>query len=497
LPQTATSGVVSILFALALIPAAASAQAPARTWVVSGATLIDGTGARPVSPAVVVGQGDRIVCAGRAADCEIPRGAATVNAAGKWIIPGLIDTHVHLTWSDEFTGRAQLIRLAFGTTTTRDAGTPAQLQRTLAARSRADEPSLAEPRLVVSGLVSAGKNQQTPEAVTELVRNLAAQGVDAIKIKQDFPPDAFAALTREAHAFGLPVFGHTWGREGSFLPATLAAGIDGVSHMYTFSEYGSRADPSRPPAPQGLAYWVWTKELWNYQDDARLNDALEKLVQQRVWLEPMLVTEKHFTFDYPLPAGAEYLGEMRTVEQIVRDLLPVGDSGWLARGRRRQSIDAVYRKMCDFVGRFHARGGVVLTATDGLQPGIALLEEVARLAECGLSPMDALRAATEQPAIALNRADLGTVEAGKRADFVILDGDPLADPANLRRVHRVLKGGHVHDPASLLQPLVAEHGARQLTAWAIRAAGGSSILAVLGALTVIQHRRRRQRSAPA
>jgi imidazolonepropionase-like amidohydrolase len=484
---------VAVLLLAAPSPPA-RAQASGSAWAITGGVLIDGTGAPPLPASVIVGRGDRITCVGTAGDCGIPAGAATVSAAGKWVIPGLIDTHVHLNWGRERDARKdQLVRFAFGATATRDAGTPDQLEENLAARSRAESAEQPEPRVIVSGLVSAERGQGTAPAVAAIVQRLASLGVDAIKIKQEFSADALLAIGREADAAKLPVFGHTWGGKGSFLTAALDAGFDGVSHMYTFSELGNRADPARPPAPDGLAYWVWTKELWNYQDESRLRDASDRVLAHGAWIEPMFVTEKHFTFDYPLPRDVAYLGEVLSIEQLVRRALPVGDTGWPARRRRHERIDAVYAKMCEFVRRFHANGGMVVTGTDDIQPGLGLLDEVALLTECGFTPMEALRAATERAAAAVNRPDLGTLQAGMRGDLVILDGDPLDRPANLRRVFRVVKGGHVHDPAALLREVIADYDSRQRAAWSVRVAGGSTILAITGLLTIVQRRRRKRR----
>jgi imidazolonepropionase-like amidohydrolase len=469
----------------------------AASWAIKDAVLIDGTGASPLAGSVIVGRGDRIVCVGRVTDCQIPGDATIVNAAGKWVIPGLIDTHVHLNWgADNSAHDAQVIRLAFGTTTTREAGTPRQLEQNLAARRRTDMPDLSEPRLVVSGLVSPEGERQDAATVAAFVRHLADLGVDAVKIKREFDPEALRTIVSEAHARQLPVFGHTWSGHGSFLPAALAAGIDGVSHMYTFSEYAGQGNPARPPAPDGLAYWVWTKELWNYLDEARLREAADTLVRQHVWVEPMLVSEKYFTFPYPLPDDVAYLGEVRSLEQILRASLPIGDSGWPARRKRQARIDGVYGRMCEFVKELHQRGGVMVAGTDNLQPGPALLEEVGLLRECGLSPMDALQAATSRAAAVIGRHDLGTIEVDRLADLSVLDGDPLADAANLRRVWRVAKGGHFYDPAVLLAAVKAAHRNESRQVWTIRAAG-AGMLVVMTGLYASFHARRRRRSRAA
>jgi imidazolonepropionase-like amidohydrolase len=474
----------------AVLGRAATAQPPDALWAINGATLINGTGAPALAAAVILGRGARIVCVGSRQDCPIAPGTLVIEAAGKWVIPGLIDTHVHLDWArrPDDMRRAQLTRFAFGVTTTRDAGTPRNLSESLAARRRSGDPGVPEPRLVVSALVTRGDLQQrTGGNMADVVRGLAERGADAIKIKEERTDDEIHAVVSEAHALGLPVFGHTWWRQ-SRLDAALAAGIDGLSHMATISAYSPRADLKRPPAPDGIQFWVWSKESWNEQDDTRQQSAIQRMVDRGVWFEPMLINEQHFTFPYPLTDDESYLGEIPTLRALVRPWIPAGESGWPKASRRRERLAAVYERMCQFVGRFHARGGVVVTGTDDDQPGPALSEEVRLLTRCGLSPMSGLQAATQHAAVALNRADIGTVENGKLADLVILDADPLADPINLKRIWRVVKGGHVYDPQVLLEPIVKAYRRQLRRTYATRLLTAGGVLLAIGAIVAIRRR---------
>jgi imidazolonepropionase-like amidohydrolase len=484
---------VSILLVLLqVVPAAQSLEMP---WAITGTTLIDGTGAPPLKNAVVVGRGDHLTCVGRVSDCRLPEGTTIVEGTGKWMIPGLIDTHIHPNWSKRgSTPQWQAARLAFGITATRDAGTPGVLLANLARRETARLPNTAEPRLMVSAVVSQEHMERYDEHdVGRLVTRLAALGPDAIKLKREFTSDEYRSIVGAAHAAGLPVFGHTWGPSGSQLEPAVAAGVDGLSHMATFSAFGERADAGRPPEPEGLAYWIWVKEQWNYEDEARLSGAIAKIVAQGVWLEPMLVSEKYFTLPYPFPDDVSYLGDVLSLEQLLRTSLPVGDTGWVRRRLRRDRLAVVYAHMCDIVRQFHARGGVVITGTDDVAPGPGLLDEIGLLIGCGFTPMEALQAATAHAATALKQQDIGTIVPGKLADLVILNGDPLSDPANLRRVWRVVKGSQIYDPAVLMRPAIASYHARLLWAWGARIASG---VALAGMLTVLNvgYRRVRGRS---
>jgi len=475
-----------------LLCGSVGAQQPGTPWAIRGATVIDGTGTPAGAGFVILGVGERIACVGSEQACPIPGGASVITAAGKWVVPGLIDTHVHLNWSDAGgAARAQLVRFAFGITTTREAGTPGQLEANLSRRGPASLATAPEPRLVVSALVSE-ENEQTyrKNGAATLTRRLIALGADAIKIKREFDAEDLGSIVSEAHASGLPVFGHTWGPRGSNLGAALAAGIDGLAHMTTFSSFGDIGASARQTAPDGIDYWVWTREQWNHQDETRLASARDLVVQLGVWVEPMLVTEKYFTLPYPVPEDARYLAAVPSVRQLVRPWVPIGSSGWPALRERRRRIEAVYDHMCEFVKRFHAQGGIVVTGTDDVEPGPALAEEVRLLRGCGLSAMAALRAATQQAAGALGRADVGTVETGNLADLVILDADPLADPENLRRVWRVVKGGHVYNPAVLLGPMIEWHQDQRRSTWLSRALVAA--LLFTAAASVLWWRRRSQ-----
>jgi imidazolonepropionase-like amidohydrolase len=469
-----------------------SGQRPGTLWAVKGAVVIDGTGAPPMAHGLIVGASDRITCVGPETTCRVAPEAVILDAAGKWVVPGLIDTHVHTNWAPPH-DVAQLVRFAFGATTTREAGWPS-IEKSVQARSRASAPDVPEPRVVSSALASSQNlTRYGVKDYASLVRAFATLGADAIKLKQPFSADDLRAIVNEAHRAGLPVFGHV----SLTLTAAVNAGVDGYSHMFTFSDFGQRTEAIPPPPHGEVAYWVWWKEMWNYQDEERLQTAIDMIVRRGGWLEPMLVTERHFTLPYPMPRDVAYLGEPRSLEQIARAWLPVGNAGWIASRNRRARLSVVYARMCRVVEQFVKRGGIVVTGTDGEAPGPGLADEIALLTECGLSPMAALRAATQQAAAALSEPDIGTIQTGKLADFVILDRDPLQDPANLRQIWRVVKGGHVHDPAVLLAPLKAKYRRQLWTAWSLR----TLAVCVIGVLVVTVgarlHRRRGRSSSAA
>jgi imidazolonepropionase-like amidohydrolase len=421
-------------------------------------------------------EGERIRCAGTSTVCKAPEGASVTDATGKWIIPGLIDTHVHLNWiqSRVLAEQAQAHRFAFGITTVREASTE-NVEENLAARQNAEAADLPTPRLVVSGRVSlANMRRYGVDDSRSLVRRLFELGVDAIKLKheRELEIGELRAVVEEAHSLKLPVYGHTW--HGSlpqtFSPNAISAGIDGISHMATILAMSMRTDSQLPAAPtRDLDTWVWRKRLWLHTDQAKLNAAIDTLTAHDVWLEPILIDERFFTLPYPLPEDLAYFGDVTRLQDLIRNWLSIETARERDKRIRGEQLAEAYARMCDFIGRFHERGGMIVAGTDNVQPGPALHHELQLLTECGLSPIDALKTATSQAAVALRREkQIGTIEAGKLADLVILDADPLATLENLRRIWRLVKGSRMHDPEPLLSPIVEDYRARVRSAWARR-----------------------------
>ena len=161
--------------------------------------------------------------------------------------------------------------------------------------------------------------------------------------------------------------------------------------------------------------------------------------------------------------------------------------------RLRRSFDITL----EFVRAFHDAGGVLVTGSDEvLAPGLSLHEEIRLLTEAGLSNEDALAAATIRAAEVLGVADsLGSIAEGKLADFLILEGDPLEDVANLQLLSRVVKGGVVHDPASLLARLQSDVRGQTMLPGRRELVGIFALLSVAGLTAFGLYRRRRARTS--
>jgi imidazolonepropionase-like amidohydrolase len=434
---------VAVLVMALVIAHGANAAAPvgSRTppttsavLVLRGMTLVDGRGGPPLRDAAVVVRDGRIEQVGAAARVAIPPGATVLELAGASVIPGLVDAHVHVaTDPDGFDADArERLTRAFrgGVTLVRDMGGDAVVLRELA-RWGAD-PSVPAPGLRYSALfagpgffsdprVEASAHDGMPGAVpwqcavrrqTNLRAAIGAArdaGASAVKIYADLMPDDIASIAREARRQGLMVWGHA-----TVYPTipneVVDAGMQVLSHaMYLMWEF-------RTPMPG--SYHAGRDSLRAMRvapptDSARLVTLFDTMASRGVLLEPTLCVTDSGT-------SLEVLG------------------GWCT----------------DVVRLAHARGVPLVAGTDNLirrdQSAPNLHRELALLVAAGLTPLEAITAATLNGARAIGAERThGSVERGKVADLVVLDGDPTADIANTRRVRMVIKGGRVPAPTQL------------------------------------------------
>ena len=421
--------------------------------VIRNVTLIDGTGAPPIENARIAIEDGRIASVGAAGGPEAD-GVEVVDGAGLWAVPGLIDTHVHL----ELVSRDALpVWLALGVTTIRDLGGALDF---LAESRRMLNDGLAGPRLLFTGPMIDGEPptwpalvRPTPDAgaAIAVIDEYMAADADAIKLYTTLPLESLRACIQRVDR-RVPVTGHLGRTKAS---EAMEAGINGLEHAL-LTPYNDFAPEELRTKPDELmmtpGFWPKLYEGWMRADfDSDESKRWMQLLADRdVSLCPTLTV-------VPGAGGEPTEEELRRVPQVMER--------WLEATRQRaeqptppqfqERAKSVRQKLQELVRRTHEAGGRVVAGTDtgavrSLVPGYALHSEISMLAEAGLSNMDALRAATGRAAEALWRDDLGTIEAGKRADVLLVQGDPLEDIGALRRIDRVIKDGVVHTPAALL-----------------------------------------------
>ena len=428
----------------------------AETLALRGATLIDGTGRNPVPSSIVVIEDGRIRFAGPDADFTVPDGARTVDVSGHWITPGLVDAHIHLFLPFEgATLEAQTTRFAFGITTTRDAGTFA-VARALIEKADASDNRVPRPRLVVAARpVKENFDAFLPGStdVDALVAVFKSRGVDAVKLKDVHDVASAVAVVKAARRHGLPVYGHTWGGTHTsptvFHREAIEAGLNGVSHMGGLRLVGI-ADPLIYRSGPGATFypgatWAWHKELWLMTSGDRIDAALGEMIQRNVWLEPTLTFEYYFGALLRYPSQFAFLDLRKSFRQRLSDLV---------RPRTIPTFPEPYARIRSVIRRFFEQGGMLVVGGDGKLPGWDVAKEIELLRDAGLPAMDALQCATRNAAIAIGRGDsLGTLEPGRLADIVVYRSDPLGPIENMSDVAWVIKGGVMHDRATVLRSI--------------------------------------------
>ena len=461
------SSQVKALTAAALVFAATfstSAQAPKRLALVGG-MLLTGYDVPPIHHAAVIVEGDKIVAAGPKSEVAIPPGATIIDTSGRTMLPGLIEAHGHLialghgsyeTWfpwiaahgGDQMLAKVMAISarqlLMAGVTTTVDLGGP--LQASLAIRDRLKKGDLVGTRALVSGpwiarLPAAaangamqvgfgGFNISSSAEAAQKVEELAAAGVDQIKAHSGLTFDDYKAIVDAAHKHGLRVHAHVYAEED--VRHALEAGVDVLQHVgsagtappYSAALVTDIVNAGRPVVVTAA------HRAWIYQDTARFPERLQ---------DPGLKAA----------FGPDIYAE-------VQDSLK---NWWTLGYFQRTDREMLYRERG--IKQFIESGAVMGMGTDSGTPmnfhSEALWREIKVHVDMGMTPMRAISAATRVNAQIIGKGrELGSIEPGKTADIIVVDGNPLFDITALSHVEVVVKNGVVYKGPSAV-PSSTQH----------------------------------------
>jgi hypothetical protein len=447
----------------------------ASALVVDGATLIDGTGAGPVANSVIIIENGKITAIGPRARVRTPAGARTVDAKGKFVIPGLIDSHVHYrSWMGE-------LFLNNGVTTIFDFGNDVDYIFPVRDAERSGKVKNI-PRVFLVGAAinrpggnyspSQGANAGTPAAPApagtamgpEWARSAAkdriSRGIDAVKVTSDnLTAEEMGAITDEAHKAHLKVIGHV-----TDVNKYVESGFDGVVHSWGVASTLMTPENKRKWGEQGAIM-----NPYAFMEPSKVEPLIKLMIEHRASYMPMVLNDlagltpraryyEREVEDLYRSSGLRYVpaatvlaqiamfGKFRSYSRTVGEYprMDMLDPARLDEGRRG------YTALMNFVLRFVKAGGRIWLGTDApgsaSVPGMSIRQEIELLVDAGLTPMQGIQAATKNTAELFNKADqVGTLQTGRWGDLLVLDANPLSDIGNIDKISTVIKAGEVLD----------------------------------------------------
>ncbi len=439
--RPATGAAVLLCAAVSMFVSGADPRAqvaPARALLVRNGTLIDGTGAAPRPGTSVLISGGRIQKVGPDRDLAGAAGGATViDATGKFILPGLIDSHVHyLEWETPYYPY-------FGVTTIYDLG---NLSEWIVAQRQATRAGLIPgARLYttgnhINGPATPGSEVRAADragyihivtdrkSTLEALGILASYPVDALKIQERLNDESLQTIVEYGNERRLPVVGHVVNARDA-----ANVGVRFLEHMMPIVR------ATTPNASLNEAE----------MDPARFDDLIALLVEKKVWVNPtaaLLHVQASSQLAQFRKQDEALYPTLTGVPQSVKD---VWMREFYADEKLRAERLAGWPNVKAFLAKFIQRGGRILSGTDAgrrIMPGLALHREMQVLVEIGMTPMEAIKSSTTYAAEFFGlEKEIGAVAPGLRGDLLILDADPLADIANTQRISQVVLEGQVVD----------------------------------------------------
>jgi imidazolonepropionase-like amidohydrolase len=467
---------VPLLFLLSSLAARGGTTVP---LVLQHVTVIDGTGAAPKPDQTVVILAGRITDIGPASQIKFDKSAHVIDGQGKFLIPGLWDMHVHIagvnadpSWSKDV---LLPMLLANGITGVRDMG--GDLDSLLSWKRDIESGNLLGPHIVAAGPWLSGGGRKTPEQfpvanpdeARAAVRELKQRGADFIKVISLPSRESFFAVADEARKQGISFVGHL--PVGVSAAEASDAGMHSIEHLY-YSNFALSVSSREEELRQRLAEAMKKRDSGDEEKimlEAESSYSADKaaalwktLKKNGTWVTPTLASLEITTHPERWDSNHPDLAFVppRLAKQW-RDSINDQKVKDGAASQLRQSSSDLY-----LTSEMHSAGVSLLAGSDSLDPfvfpGVSLHQELTQLVRAGLTPMEALQAATQGAAQFLGwDTKLGTIERGKTADCVLLKANPLERISNARETAAVILGGRYLDTTALGEMLSKASAAAQ------------------------------------
>ena len=439
--------------------------------------VIDATGS-PLQPDMTVVIVDaRIMELGPTKRVRVPKKAQTVDATGKFLIPGLWDMHVHIF--NQVSRRPPNawyfpLFVANGVTGVREMWTkPQDMNQVLEWRGQFAEGTFTLPRIAAVGTVVDGQPSTwpntdtvaTPQEAQRMVRKIKDAGVDFVKTYSNLSREAYFAIVDEARKQNIPFAGHVPFAVGA--DEASNAGQRSMEHLNQVLETCSRKEQELLRVPAKDWSIAYDKLMVDTYDESKCRKLFSLLAENHTWQVPTLIQKQMHYFS----------GDLRDFTESPRlKYIPVDEQDrWKPYIARQKSLSEneknlrkkVWHAYLVLIEAMRHAGVEFIAGTDVgneyIYPGFSLHDELALLVKAGLSPMEALQAATSNPAKFLGVLDrLGTIEKGKLADLVLLEANPLEEISNTQRISAVVINGRLLSKKSL-DKMLADAEAKTVT----------------------------------
>jgi imidazolonepropionase-like amidohydrolase len=414
----------------------------------------------------VVIEGEQIASVASSIATKLPENSEIVDGAGQFLIPGLVDAHLHLTGSREPNGSREFILpllIANGITTVRDMG--GYLESLKPLRDDIKRGKRVGPQIFFAGpyLDGSPPSFQPSLVVTsatqasEDVHTLVQQGVDFIKVQSILNRDGYFAIAASAKREHITFVGHVPDRVTAFEASD--AGQKSIEHLTGVLRSCSSDEPrlirqQTQAAPKYMTASgahsreiAWQRALAATQSDRNTAKLIAAFVRNRTWQTPTLILLREDAY----PTAEARSATDDTLKYVPRSIA----QNWQRAAQKQDEFatqaeftlrEKLLARSMQVVQQMEAAGVPIMAGTDSaapyVVPGFALHEELGLMVRAGLSPMQALQAATKDPAEFLGKLETqGTIEKGKMADLVLLDGDPLRGIANIEKIRSVFVRG--------------------------------------------------------